>query len=220
MRSWMLLEKRWIYLAQATKPKGSDDMEAFHIVLKDFANWKMENIEILERFKSNRSLLYDRLEPVYVVLNHIYESAVENQELNEDYQTIFQVGLNYLHTQFEVVKVYYEKLFESDCELFESYTSLVGYLLFISDFRADLEEYEDELDCSDLSEVETMIENMVAERDERFSYAAERLNNAVNNIKSQLDFDYISIIDIFLEIADNLNLNLPTRKPFVIGKDI
>ena len=216
----MSSEKRWIYLAQVTKPKGSDPMEQFHIVLKDFANWKLENIEILERFKTNRSLLYDRLEPVYVVLNHTYEKAVENEDLNEDYQTIFHVGLNYLHTQFEVIRIYYEKLFESDCELFESYTPLVGYLLFISDFRTDLEEYEDQLDCSDLSDVETLIENMIAERDDRFSYAAERLNKVVDDIVSQLDFEYIGIIDIFVEIADNLKLDLSSHKPFVIGRDI
>ncbi len=195
-------------------------MEQFHIVLKDFANWKMENIDVLEKFKHNRILLYDRFEPVYEVLNTIYEKAVEQEELSEDLQTIFQVGLTYLHTQFEVIRIYYEKLFNSDCHLFEDYTPLVTYLLFISDFRSDLEEFEETIDFSDLNDVESQIENMIAERDNRFDYAADILNKAISDIESQLDHEYVSIIDIFVEIADNLNVDLSTNKAFTVGKDI
>ncbi len=196
-------------------------MDQFQIVLKDYANWKMENVETLEKLKANDSLIYDRLEPVYKVLNTIYDMAIEEKELSEDLQTIFQVGLNYIHSQFEVIKIYYEKLFDSDCSKFESYTPLVGYLLFISDFRADLDDYEDQIDFDDLNDVETLIENMIAEEDVNFQYAAERLNKAVDTIVEQLDFEYVSIIDIFVEIAENLNIDLSTHQaPYVVGKEV
>jgi len=195
-------------------------MEQFNIVLKDFVNWKLENVEVLEKFKTNHSLLYDRLEPIYVVLNKIYEQAVEGEELNEDLKTIFQVGLNYLHTQFEVIRIYYEKLFDSDCQLFSKYVPLVGYLMYIYDFRSDLEDYEDSIDFSELNNVETMLENMIAERDDRFEYAAERLNECLDNIVSQLDFEYVSIVDIFVEISENLDVDLSTEESFIVGKDI
>ncbi|MFW5894797.1 MAG: hypothetical protein ACOCU0_02580 [Bacillota bacterium] len=194
-------------------------MTQFNLILQDYANWKMENVEILERFKHNDSIIYDRLEPVYAVLNHIYEMALE-EELSEDFQTIFQVGLNYLHSQFEVIRIYYEKLFNSDCDVFEEFAPLVGYLLFISDFRADLEEYEELIDFEPLDEVETMIENMIAERDERFEYAAEQLNKTTKKIVDQLDFQYVSIIDIYVEIAENLGISLSTDAPLIIGEDV
>lgn len=194
-------------------------MNQFNLILQDYANWKMENVEILERFKHNDSIIYDRLEPVYAVLNHVYEMALE-EELSEDLQTIFQVGLNYIHSQFEVIRVYYEKLFDSDCDLFEEFAPLVGYLLFISDFRADLEEYEELIDFEPLDQVETMIENMIAERDDRFEYAAQQLNKTTNEIVEQLDFEYVSVIDIYVEIAENLGVPLSTDEAFVIGEDV
>ena len=194
-------------------------MNQFNLILKDYANWKMDNVEIIERFRHNDSIIYDRLEPVYAVLNHIYDHALE-EDLSEDLKTIFQVGLNYLHSQFEVIKVYYEKLFDSDCDLFEAYAPLVGYLLFISDFRADLEEYEDLIDFTPLDEVETMIENMIAERDDRFEYAANKLNQTTKNIVDQLDFEYVGVIDIYVEIAENLGIDLSTDEPFIVGEDI
>jgi hypothetical protein len=194
-------------------------MNQFNLILQDYANWKMDNVEIIERLRHNDSIIYDRLEPVYAVLNHIYDHALEN-ELSEDLETIFQVGLNYLHSQFEVIKVYYEKMFASDCDLFEAYVPLVGYLLFISDFRADLEEYEDLIDFDSLDEVETIIENMIAEKDDRFEYAAAKLNETTKNIVDQLDFEYVGVIDIYVEIAENLGITLSVDEPFVVGEDI
>lgn len=195
-------------------------MNQFDFILKDFVNWKLDNVEVLERFKHHGSLIYDRLEPVYVVLNFIYEKAVEEEELTEELETIFQVGLNYLHAQFEVIRIYFEKLFNSSCELFEDYTPLVGYLLFISDLRSDLEAFENDIDFKDLNEVETLIENMIAERRDEFEYAANQLNKATYNIVKHLDFEYVSIIDIFVEIAENLGIPLSTDEAFLIGKDI
>ncbi|TVP96346.1 MAG: hypothetical protein EA374_01760 [Acholeplasmatales bacterium] len=195
-------------------------MEQFDLVLKDFANWKMDNWEVLERFKETGSYIYERFEPVYAVLNHIYERAVELGELDEERETIFSVGLNYLHAQFEVIKIYYEKLFDSNCEAFEAFMPLVGYLLFIADFRSDLEEVEDSLNFDALNEAETLIENMIAERRQTFDYAGEKLNEAIRGIIEHLDFEYVSIIDIFVEIAENLNIELSTNESFIVGEDI
>ena len=195
-------------------------MNQFDLILKDFVNWKLDNIEVLERFKHHGSLIYDRLEPVYVVLNYIYEKYVEEHQVDEELETIFQVGLNYLHSQFEVIRIYYEKLFNADCALFEDYTPLVGYLLFMSDLRNDLESFEEDIDFSELNEVETLIEDMIAQRCDDFDYAANQLNRATYNIVKHLDFNYVSIIDIFVEIAENLKIPLSTNETLVIGKDI
>ena len=195
-------------------------MEQFDLILKDYVNWKFDNIEVLERFKHHESLIYDRLEPVYLVLEHIYESVVEQREQREEFETIFQVGLNYLHSQFEIIRIYFEKLFDADCERFETYTPLVGYLLFINDIRADLETVDEDVDFTELNDVETLIENMIAEQGNEFEYAANRLNDATKKLVKNLDFQYVGIVDIFTEIADNLGIDMHEEKPFVIGKDL
>ena len=195
-------------------------MEQFDLILKDYVNWKFDNIDVLERFKHHESLIYDRLKPVYLVLEHIYDSIVEHGESRDEYETIFQVGLNYLHSQFEIIRIYFEKLFKADCVQFEIYTPLVGYLLFINDIRADLETVDEEIDFSELNEVETLIENMIAEKGDEFEYAANRLNEATKKLVKNLDFQYVGIVDIFTEIADNLGIDTHDDKPFIIGKDI
>ena len=195
-------------------------MQAFELVLKDYANWKMDNAEVLETFKQHGSMIYDRLEPVYAVMDYVYQRAINHGTLNEDLETIFQVGLNYLHDQFEAVRIYFEKLFSGDCSIFEHYAVLVGYLMFIGDFRADLEGLEETLDFTALDDVENTIENMIATRENNYVYAGEILNEATQEIVDQLDFEYVSIIDIFVEIARNLGVAIHNDEMSIFGKDI
>ena len=52
-------------------------------------------------------MIYERLEPVYTVVEYIYDLACEQQDLDEDLETIFEIGFNYLHSQFSVIKIYF-----------------------------------------------------------------------------------------------------------------
>lgn len=195
-------------------------MFQFDIILKDFANWKLENDELIERFRAIDSKIYRRLEPVIAVLNYTYQRAINQGTLNEDLETIFNVGLNYLNTQFEVIKIYYQTLFESKCHEIEEFGILVNYLLFINDFRSDLERFEDYVEIEKLDEVETLIEDMIAQRDNDVDTAKEALDKAVMSVAKLLDYEYTPIIDIFYEIAKSLGIGLSDDDHSIIGKDI
>ena len=131
-----------------------------NLIYRDYASWKIKNHEMIETFQKNESVIYDRLDPVYTVLNHIYDLLVEEQKIDEDLDTIFIAGFNYLHSQLEIIKIYYEKLFQSKCDDFINYSEMVLYLLFIFDIRTDLENNEIDSDIEELNELETSIENI------------------------------------------------------------
>ncbi len=191
-----------------------------NIVYKDFAAWKLENHEHIQTFQKNDSVIYDRLEPVYSVLNYIYDLLVEGNELDDDLDTIFRAGFSYLHSQFEIIKIYYETLFQSQCDDFVNYSEMVLYLLYIYDIRTDLENNEIDSDILELNELETCIENMIVERRDDFDYIKDQMNNALKVVFSKMDYDYVSIVDIFVEIAENLGIFLYEDSELVIGKDI
>ena len=65
----------------------------------------MENNEIIQKFIGNNNPIYRRLEPIHLVLDHIYNLVVEDNQMDEDFETVFEVGFNYLHAQFEVIKI-------------------------------------------------------------------------------------------------------------------
>lgn len=189
-------------------------------ILKDYASWKIENFEILKKFKENNNVIYQRLEPVFLVLDYIYDLACGDQELDEDLDTIFDIGFNYINAQFNVIKIYYESLFQSNCDDFEDYSEMLLFLIYIFDIRTDLENHGYDSDLDALNNAETYIENMIMERREDYDYVRDLLNEAFKSVFKDIDYEYVSIIDIYVEIAENFGIYMYEDHDFVIGKDI
>lgn len=165
-------------------------------------------------------MIYERLEPVYLVLEHIYDLACEQQELDEDLETIFNIGFNYMHSQFSVIKIYFESLFQSNCEDFEDYHEMLLFLMYIFDVRTDLENHAINSDLESLNNAETYIENMIMERRKDFDFVRNMMNEALKDVFDQIDYEYVSIIDIYVEIAENLGIFVFENDEIVLGKDI
>jgi len=175
---------------------------------------------MLELFKSNNNLIYDRFEPVYVVLEFIYDKAIKKEAIDEDLEVIFESGFNYLNNQFEVIKIYFETLFQKNCDDFIEYSELVLYLVYLLDFRSDLEQSGVDSNFEELNELETMIENMIMERNKDVYFVADKMNSTLNKIHELIDFEYVSIVDIFVEIAENLGIFLYEEDEFVVGEEV
>lgn len=189
-------------------------------VLKDYASWKIENHVVLDTFRNNNNEIYKRLEPVYLVLEHIYDTACEQQELDPDLETIFQIGFQYLHAQFNVMKIYFESLFQSNCQEFEQYHEMLLYLMYIFDIRTDLENHDIDADMDSLNHAETYIENMIMERRDNFHYVRDLMNETLKDVFSKIDYEYVSIIDIYVEIAENLDIFVYEDDDYTIGKEV
>ncbi len=189
-------------------------------IYKDYASWKLENVEMLQKFQQNHNVIFERLEPVYVVVEHIYDMVCEKQEIDEDLETIFEVGFNYLHAQIEVIKIYFESLFKSDCDDFEDYAEMLLFLLYIYDIRNDLENHGFDSGIEELSNAETYIENVIMERRNESEYVRNLMGEALKKVEDTIDYDYVSIIDIYVEIAENLGIFLYEEDAYVVGEEI
>ena len=189
-------------------------------ILKDYASWKIENHVILDTFRNNNNMIYERLEPVYLVIEYIYDLACEQEELDEDLEAIFNIGFNYMHSQYSVIKIYFESLFQSKCEDFEEYHEMILFLMYIFDIRTDLENHDINSDLESLNTAETYIENMIMERRKDFDYVRNLMNETLQDVFDQIDYEYISIVDIYVEIAENLNIFIYEEDEFVLGEDI
>lgn len=191
-----------------------------NFILKDYASWKIENHEMITLFKKNNNVIYQRLEPVFMVLDHIYTLACETEELDEDLDTIFEVGFNYINAQFNVIKIYFESLFSSNCEDFEEYSEMLLFLIYIFDIRSDLENHGIDSDIEALNNVETYLENMIMERRDDYDYVRNMLNEAFKSVFSSIDYEYISLIDIYLEIAENFGIYVYEDDELLLGREI
>lgn len=175
---------------------------------------------MLEQFQSNNNIIYDRLEPIYAVLNHIYDLVVEGADLDDDYELIFHTGFDYLSTQFEIIKIYYNTLFQENCDDFIEYSDLLLYLIYISDVRNDMEVNSIDSDIKALHDLEETLENMIMERNNDKVYATNLFNTIFEEVFKNLSYEYVSIVDIFSEIAEALGIYLYEDADYVIGNEL
>jgi hypothetical protein len=193
------------------------DLDNF--ILRDYASWKLENHEFLELLSKNSNEIYDRIEPVYLVLERIYEIACDESDLDNDLETIFLFGFEYIHSQMTLIKIYYDSLFKGNYSEFAEYSKTLLYLMYIYEIRSDLESHDIDSDIESLNTLETYIENTIMERKDDTLYIEKMMNEALKEVFSKVDYDYVSIIDIYVEIAENLGIFL-FEKEFVIGNEI
>ena len=125
-----------------------------------------------------------------------------------------------MHSQFEIIKIYFETLFQSHCDDFVHYSEMIVYLLYIYDIRIDMANNEINSDIDELNELETCIENMIMERRDDFDYIKDQMNEALKVVFGKMDYDYVSIVDIFVEIAENLGIFIYEDNELVIGQEI
>ena len=191
-----------------------------NLIYRDYASWRIENHNMLKQLKDNDNYIYSRLEPIYAVVNHIYDSVCSEEQLDEDLENIFEIGFNYLDRRFNVIRIYYETLFKSNCADFQEYTEMVYYLVYLTDLREDLESHGYDPDMEELEYVEAEIENMIMERRKDFLFIKDLLNSKLKLVFDKIDYEYINIIDIYLEIAENLGIFLYEEEEIVFGTDI
>ena len=85
---------------------------------------------------------------------------------------------------------------------------------------AYMESNDIDSDIDELNELETYIENMIVERRNDFDYVKNQMNETLQIVFNKLKYDYVSIVDIFVEIAENLGIFIYEDSELLIGEDI
>ncbi|MCK5387716.1 MAG: hypothetical protein KAJ22_00375, partial [Candidatus Izimaplasma sp.] len=58
------------------------------------------------------------------------------------------------------------------------------------------------------------------ERRDDFDYIKDQMNETLKVVFGKMDYDYVSIVDIFVEIAENLGIFIYEDNELVIGQEI
>ncbi|HPV55046.1 MAG TPA: hypothetical protein PLH77_00860, partial [Bacilli bacterium] len=102
----------------------------------DYKAYLEENKELLTTLKKHNTLTYFRIANLIKVLNYILES----KKIDKIYETIFDVGFNFLHATLEEIKEYLDIYFDNDYEAFIKQELYVNYILILDDLRLSIKE--------------------------------------------------------------------------------
>ncbi len=183
-------------------------MEFMKHLFDDYANYKLENGYIIEELKNIKSPIYYKIEPVVICLDYFYEKALNGENLDIDEINLFEDGYNYLFERAIYLIALNENYFSNDINLMNKFSKSVILLLQISD-------YEDEIFFDDIENKE--VEKTIIGLDEEVIKYIESGDDAPDELAIvvrekyerallELDKDEYSVIDIFFQVAEELNI--------------
>ncbi|MFW5889147.1 MAG: hypothetical protein ACOCUD_02080 [Bacillota bacterium] len=188
-------------------------------IINEYQSWLSENKSFYNKLKAHKSVLHTRFYPVYEVLKHLY-NEYKDEEINEDIEKIFQVGLEYIHLQFFNCKIYLEKNFGNDFHEFLIYDRVINYLLFIEDLKYELTEQKIDYDEAALEDLFEELDNYISKK----LPVPDTLNVYVDSKLAKIidldEYNFNSIIDIFVEIGNTIGLNFDEEEDIYLGKDV
>ncbi len=186
-------------------------------LIREYKSWLSEKQAFIDHLKSHDSTLYARIMPVYEVLNYLSDELKD--QMNEDLQKIMQVGFEYLYTQIDTCQLYLDKIFNQDFHVFLDYDRIIAYILYLEDLRYELHEHQIEGHEIVIDRLTKELEEMMETRSDIPESINLYLDNEINQIIDK-DISFHSIIDIFVEIAETLGIELYLESDYVVGKDV
>ncbi|MFA5471291.1 MAG: hypothetical protein WCZ00_02370 [Acholeplasmataceae bacterium] len=173
----------------------------------EYANWKMENHDLLKYLTENNSDLMIRFKHVLDVTDYLYNKLIDDPNFSEDEDQIFETGFYYLFDQIDKITQLL-KPYQNEFKALEKRAKEINLLLSAIDFQnelATLEDYDD-TDMADLIDFEQEITKKIENKEEVEQDMYEKLDRITFEIFNKLDVEYYPINDIFLEIADELGI--------------
>lgn len=190
-------------------------------MVREYNQWLKEHQNFLLHLRGHDARLYTRLSPIYEVLNFLSEENENNgMDFNDDLYKIFQIGFEFLHSQVDTCKLYLENTFRNDFHAFMDYDPVITYILYLDDLRYEMIENKIKYSKTQLDELVDYLEKLMNDKEIIPDTLNLYIDSQVHKLVDMSKWNFHSIIDIFVEIAETLGIELYVESEYIVGKDI
>lgn len=174
-------------------------------MINDYKNWLHNKEQLLHHLRHHSSIVMDRMSNIFVTLDYI--TSLKEDELNDDYEFIFDCGFSYLFTIVSEIELLLEKYFDNSIHIFLEYEVLINYLLYINDLKETLIENEDFNEDADIEfnnvcqEIEEIISKKQTINDNLLEMFDDRILSTFKAKK-----EHITTPEVFDRIAEELQI--------------
>lgn len=188
--------------------------------IKEYLLWRKEHHDLLEELEEHEATLFDRLYPVLRVMDSLSAESFDWSVAEDDLYKIYQIGQEFLHDQIQTIRIYLEKVFQGDFHDFFAYEAVINYLLYVEDIRYEFTEKGYESIPDDLDVLLDELSEIVEKKQDIPDLLGVMVDERVKALASDLYQEFYSIIDIFMDVADTLNIPLYEEQDYLLGKEV
>lgn len=188
--------------------------------IKEYLLWRKEHHDLLEELEEHEATLFDRIYPVLRVMDFLSAESFDWSVAEDDLYKIYQIGQEFLHDQIQTIRIYLEKVFQGDFHDFFAYEAVINYLLYVEDIRYEFTEKGYESIPDDLDVLLDELSEIVEKKQVIPDLLGVMVDERVKALASDLYQEFYSIIDIFMDVADTLNIPLYEEQDYLLGKEV
>lgn len=177
-------------------------------VYHQYANWKLENDELIKYLRDQNSDLMIRFKHIFDVIDYLYDQLIDDPNYGEDQHEIFLTGFYYIFDMVDKIQEILKDSYHNNVKALEKFSKEVNLLLSTIDFQNELLSIEDYRvdDMNALLDFEQDILDNLKQKKEIPSEMFEKLDRMTLKMFKEMEVDFYPIQDIFLEIADELGI--------------
>ncbi len=174
-------------------------------MINDYKKWYSGKEDFLNHLFHHDSIIFYRLHNIINVLNFIRE--LPEEELNDDYDVIFDTGFSFLFTTINEIEMYLTKYFNNNLHAFLNYEVLINYSLYLNDLKNVLQEQESYTEQTNLvfNDVLEKIEMIISKKNKFDINIVDEFDQMIMGsfIYSK---EHITTSEVFDRIAEELQL--------------
>ena len=87
------------------------------LVYTQYANWRMENDELIKFVQNSKTSIKNTFEHVLPVVEYLYNDIIDNEEYGVEEDGIFQFGFQYLVFKYNEIKFILENFCQGSYEI-------------------------------------------------------------------------------------------------------
>lgn len=174
-------------------------------MIEDYKLFYAQHEELFEHLFSHNSIVFDRLNDVLTVMNFI--TKLEQKDITEDIELIFDVGFAYLFQKVTEINIYLEKNFDNNLHTFLKYEEFVNYALYLDDLIEVLEEQESYTDSlrEGFQEILNKIEDIIEHKKQVHPEMIDDFNMLLLSLIPS-GKEYLTTPEIFMRVAEELKI--------------
>jgi hypothetical protein len=176
-------------------------------IYTDYANWKLENYDLISTLVKNKSKAISRFTSVIAVVDYLYDKFVNEKKLDEDLELIFSSGFDYIYDEFMMIETLLQNKFNNDFNELEKYSKTINLLLYINDFQNEALNYEEgKFDLKPLDDLNDKVMNYLDKGENAPDEYFAILSDITSSMFDNLDEEFHTIDSIYYEIAVELGI--------------
>lgn len=166
----------------------------------DYASWKAENKEFINKLVKNQSVTIRRFSPVIAVVDFLFEKVCKKEKLSNDEELFFSMGFDYIYDNFYKIKSILDFTFKSNFNEMEKCSKTINLLLYINDFQSEaLELGKEPSSMAELDALEDTVNKFLDLHENVLDEHFELLNKITDDLF--MDDEITTIDQIYSEIA-------------------